>query len=91
MFIGFGATAFGKGFRIYSILTIVTTLVFGILAGMQTAQVGEGLPTPRLGVIERVSYYPPYLWVLVFSVFLMRAQVTGHTDPVMKSIVGGMR
>ena len=76
LFIGFGAAALGKGFRIYSIVTILALLVFGALAGLQGPQIAGGLPTPWYGVIERVSYYSPYLWVLVFSVLLLRAQAT---------------
>jgi len=74
LFIGFGAAARRKGFRIYSIGTILTMLVFGALAGLQGPQVAAGLPTPWMGIIERVSYYSPMLWLLVFAVVLLRAQ-----------------
>lgn len=81
LFIGFGAAARAKGFRIYSMGTILAMLVFGALAGMQATRVGAGLTTPWLGVIERVSYYSPYLWVLVFAIVLLRAQSTAPSTP----------
>lgn len=74
LFIGFGAATRGKGFRIYSIVTIMTMLIFGVLAMMQAPQVEAGLPTPWLGVIERVSYYSPQLWILVFAILLFHDQ-----------------
>lgn len=76
LFIVFGAIAFGKWFRLYSVLTILVILVFGALAGLQGPQVPSGLPTPWMGVMERVSYYLPYLWMLVFAVVLLRAPGT---------------
>ncbi len=81
LFIGFGAAARGKGFRIYSIGTILTLLLFGALAGLQGPRVAAGLPSPWLGVIERVSYYSPFLWLLVFAVVLLRAQGTEPGTP----------
>jgi hypothetical protein len=74
LFIGFGAAARGKGFRIYSIGTILTILVFGALAGMQAPRIDMG-PTPWLGIIERVSYYSPMVWMLVFAIVLLRSRV----------------
>ena len=73
LFIGFGATALGKVFRIYSILTIFTILVFGAWAGMQGTQIAAG-PVPWFGVIERLSYYSPMHWVLVLSIVLLYSQ-----------------
>jgi len=73
LFIGFGAVTGGKGFRIYSIITILTIVIFGALAAIPGSQIATGLPTPWLGVIERVSYYSPFVWVLVFAVCLLRA------------------
>jgi len=78
--IGFGSGARGKWFRLYSILTILAMLVFGALVGMQAPRVGAGLPTPWLGVMERVSVYAPMLWVIVLAVVLLRDQRTAPQD-----------
>jgi len=74
LFIGFGSSAGGKWFRLYSILTIVALLVFGALAGMQGPRIEAGLPTPWLGVMERVNIYASMLWVLVLAAVLLRAE-----------------
>jgi len=74
VFIGFGSGARGKWFRLYSVLTILAMLVFGALVGLQAPKVAAQLPTPWMGVIERVSVYSPMLWVLVLSVVLLYAK-----------------
>jgi len=74
LYIGFGAAAHGKGFRLYSIGTMLTLLVFGALAGLQAPRVAAQLPTPWLGVIERMNIYSSMLWVLVLAIILFRAE-----------------
>jgi hypothetical protein len=76
LFISFGSGARGKWFRLYSILTILALLGFGALVGMQAPRVAAGLPTPWMGVMERVSVYSPMLWVIVLAVVLLRAPET---------------
>lgn len=65
--IGFGAASFGKGFRIYSILTMAVFILFGTLAGIQGPNVAANLPTPYLGIWERINIYAYMLWICVFS------------------------
>ena len=60
--IGFAAGAFGRAWRWYSIATIVAALAFGAWAGTYAPAVGANLPTPGLGLIERVNVYAFYLW-----------------------------
>lgn len=81
LFIAFGASALRWGFRLYSVGTIVALLAFGALVSTQTPAIAAGQSTPWMGVFERVSVYAPTLWVLVFSVFLLRAQSIGTTEP----------
>ena len=72
LIIGFGSTARGKGFRLYSIGTLLALIVFGALAGMQAPRLQAGLPTPWLGILERVNVYGSMLWMLVLAVVLLR-------------------
>ena len=74
LFIGFGAVAGGWGFRLYSIVTIVALAVFGALTGLQGPRLAANLPTPWMGVLERVNVYGSMLWVLVLAVMLLRGQ-----------------
>ncbi len=72
--IGFGANAFGKLFRIYSIGTIVLLLVFGALTGLDGPRIAANLPTPWVGVWERISIAGFLLWVVVPATALLRAE-----------------
>jgi hypothetical protein len=72
--IGFGAAAHGRGFRLYSIATILILLVFGALTGLQGPRLAANLPTPWLGVMERMNIYSSMLWVLVLAIALLRAE-----------------
>ncbi len=72
--IGFGAAAFGRLFRFYSIATILVLLVFGTLVGLDGPRVAANLPTPWVGVTERISIGVFLLWVVVLAVVLLRAQ-----------------
>ena len=65
LIIVFGALAFGKNFRLYSLLTILV----GSLSGMMLA-----LDPPRFGFWERINIFAFLLWVAVFAVVLLRAQ-----------------
>jgi hypothetical protein len=72
LFIGFGAAAFGKWFRLYSIGTILLLILGGTLAGMDGSRLAAGLPTPWMGVTERINIYACMLWVVVLAVALLR-------------------
>lgn len=74
--IGFSYNIFGKRFRFYSIGTIVMLTLFGILAFLQVPRITEGLPTPWLGIYERINVYGYMLWVIVLSIGLLRAPTT---------------
>jgi hypothetical protein len=72
--IGFGAAAFGKRFRLYSVATTVILVVFGALVGLDAPRVQANLPTPWVGVWERISIGVFLLWVMVLSVALLRVR-----------------
>jgi len=72
---GFGAVAFGKGFRLYSIATILTLLVFGILTAMEAPKVQDNESTPWIGVTERINAYAAMLWIAVLAVYLLRGSL----------------
>jgi len=73
---GFGAAAFGKRFRLYSIATIVILAAFGTLTTLNAPRIGANLPTPWVGVWERINIGVFLLWVVVLAVTLLRVQDT---------------
>jgi hypothetical protein len=72
LIIGFGTTAFGKRFRLYSIGTILVVVVFGALAGMDAPRIEANLPTPWVGVTERINIDVSLLRVVVLAIALLR-------------------
>jgi len=72
--IGFGATAFGKRFRLYSIGTILILCVFGALSGLDGPRLAANLPTPWMGVWERINIFSYMLWVVVLAIILLRKE-----------------
>jgi hypothetical protein len=74
LYIGFGAAAFGKRWRLYSIGTLLVLLAFGALAGLDGPRIEANLPTPWLGVTERISLGGWLLWVAVLATALLRAE-----------------
>jgi hypothetical protein len=72
--VGFGAAANGKWFRLYSIGTIVALIAGGALAWLDATRVAADLPTPWLGVTERINIYGYMLWMAVLAIVLLRVQ-----------------
>jgi len=72
--IGFGAAAFGKGFRVYSIATIIIFIVFGILTFTEAPNIDKNLPTPYIGLWERINIAAFMIWLFVFSIDLLRLE-----------------
>lgn len=75
--IGLAATAFGKRFGLYSIGTLVLLVLGGALAGLDGARLAAGLPTPWMGVTERINIYGTMLWVAVLAIALLRVPWSG--------------
>jgi hypothetical protein len=71
--IHFAATAFGERFRTYSIVSLVAFVVFGSLTFLEAPGVSMNLPTPWLGVWERINIGVFLLWVIVLAVQVIRS------------------
>lgn len=91
LIIGFGATAFGTRFRLYSIGTILVLVVCGALAGMDARRIEANLPTPWAGVSEGISVYAYQLWALVLAIVLLRAHVPRLPDDLNLTAESGTR
>jgi hypothetical protein len=76
--LGFGAASFGKGFRIYSIATIILLAIFGGLTALDAPRVEADLPTPFAGVWERINTGVYLVWVIVLAIILLNQKQSGH-------------
>ena len=70
---GFGGRTSGKQFRLYSIMTIAVLFVLGAWTGMEGVKLNLNLPTPWLGIIERILIGGFLLWVVVLAYLLLRS------------------
>jgi hypothetical protein len=78
--IAVGATAFGKRFRLYSVSSIVILLAFGALTFWEAPRLQTNLPTPWIGLWERINISVFLLWVVVLATALLRTG-TGRSRP----------
>ncbi len=77
---GFAATALGRRFALYTIVTIAVMLAFGGWSAMEIPRVEGGLSTPWVGVKERIYWYAYQLWFILLAVTLVR-QDTREREP----------
>jgi hypothetical protein len=73
LMMGFGAAAFGWRFRLYSLASIVVLLTFGALTFVDAPRVQANLPTPWIGLWERINISVFLLWVAVLAATLWPA------------------
>jgi len=70
---GFGATALGRRFRLFTAITVLILVGFGTLTGLDGPRIAANLPTPWVGVWERVNIGAYMLWIAVLAAALLRA------------------
>jgi len=86
--IGFGAAALGKGFRFYSIATIIVFIVFGVLTFVEAPNVDKNGPTPYIGLWERINIAAFMVWMLVFSNILLGLEMRSSLNISNKNMAG---
>ena len=70
--------AFGRPFRLYSIVTLVILATFGALTFRDAPGMAANLPTPWIGVWERINLGVFLLWVVVLAIALLRVEDTAR-------------
>jgi hypothetical membrane protein len=78
--VAFGASLYGRRWRLYSFAIMLTLLVSGALTGFAGTRLAAGQPTPWLGIAERINIGAYLLWVLVLAITLLRSQETSTTS-----------
>lgn len=71
LIMGFGAAVSGKRFRFYTILTFGVFIVFGALTFREASGMETNLPTPWMGLWERVNIAAFMLWVIIFAIDIL--------------------
>lgn len=94
-----GTGAFGKRWMVYSVASITVVVVFGGIAGLDGARLSAGLPTPWIGISERLSIYGYMFWMALLSIGIFRATsevvvhetATSHIHRRCHTAAGGAR
>lgn len=77
----FGAAAAGsKTFRIYTGASMLAFIIFGILTMTEFPGIEANLPTPHIGIWERINIGVFLLWIVVFSIILDRKLLTSKNN-----------
>ena len=89
--VGFGAVTLGPRFLRYSCSTLLLLVASLALVGVYAPRLAAHLPTPGLGIIERVNVYAYLLWVAVLAIALLRHQTApmraaACVPPVMSAV-----
>jgi hypothetical protein len=71
LIMGFAAAALGKLFRIYTVATFVVFIVFGVLVGIEAPGIPDNLPTPHIGIWERINIAAFMVWIVVLAAALL--------------------
>lgn len=66
----FAAAALGKRLQYYTVATVVVILLFGAITGLLGPRLAANLPTPGIGIYERINIGAWLLWVAVLAVQL---------------------
>jgi pimeloyl-ACP methyl ester carboxylesterase len=67
-----GTAAFGERFRFYSVASLIVLVIFGAATFADAPRVGANLPTPWVGLWERINIGVFLVWVSVLAVMLWR-------------------
>ena len=74
--IAFGANLFGRPFKLYSILTIIGMLGFGFMTSTEASNLQANLPTPQMGIWERICIGLNLLWIVVLAIIFISKSPT---------------
>jgi hypothetical protein len=68
------AISFGKRFRLYTTATMLVFIVNGVLTFMSAPRIAANLPTPTMGITERINIFGYMLWMVVLAIILLRRE-----------------
>lgn len=66
-----GAMTFGKQFRVYTIVSILLLIDFGVLTGIESPNIPTNGPTPMIGIWERINIGVFMVWMTVLATVLV--------------------
>jgi hypothetical protein len=70
------AAGMGRRFRMYTGATVAAFVAFGALTSIEAARLTANLPTPHIGLWERINMGVGMLWIAVLAGLLLRRRST---------------
>ncbi len=80
LMMGFGAAALGTKFRVYTIGTMILLMGFGFMTSLDAPKIPLNLPTPLLGIWERILIALFMLWVIVLAITLRQREIASRYE-----------
>ena len=80
LMMGFGAAALGTNFRVYTIVTMILLMGFGFITSLDAPKIPLNLPTPLLGIWERILIALFMLWVIVLAITLQHRETPSRYE-----------
>jgi hypothetical protein len=68
---GLSAAVLGRRFRLYTLATLAVFVGFGVLTSIEGVRLAADLPTPYLGLWERINMGAGMLWIAVLALTLL--------------------
>ena len=75
-----GAGALGRRFRVFSRILVTVAVISGVGTFAYVPRMINQLPTPWVGMVERIHLYAFFLWVGVLAVALLRRHNRNAAD-----------
>ena len=91
LFMGIGAAALGRRFRLYSIGNMLVLVAFGALMALDSPRLPANLPTPWIGLTERAMVLAYLMWMAVLALALLRAPEPANKPTVQPQTGGATR
>ena len=79
--VGCSAAALGKPFRLFAVAILATLVVAGVATSALASGVSANLPTPWIGIWERLNIGAWLLWVAVLSLALIERARRAASTP----------
>lgn len=71
---GLAAAALKHTFRYYTVISVVLLIFFGVLTSLQAPNITLDLPTPSIGIWERLNIGVFMIWIVVLAGVLLTRQ-----------------
>jgi hypothetical protein len=72
LIMGLGAASLGPRFRLYTLVSVALLFFFGGLTAQEVSSMEANLPTPWMGVWERLNIGVFMLWIVLFALARLR-------------------